>query len=354
MSLLPEVSSKRIFYLDQLRVLAMIGVIIIHVSASFVLKLKPGTYGFFLSSIFNMFGHNFAVPLFVMISGALLLGRQYKIIDFLKKRLSRIIIPFIFWAIITIILGVLFLDKGFTSEYCINIFLGMEGSLGIHFWFIWMLIGVYLFIPIINSFVNEYGLKGVEYFLIVWVVTIILNTLGLLPFYKLELSYFTGFLGYAVLGYYLKNKEIKINKQILILLTIIGFLSALIISTHLTNTWSTTAGELNSGNLPIIQLISCTSIFILFKTFNENTNKISKFLKDTIIGKITLSLSICSYGIYLSQQIILAIIISIYFNVHGNPIKWIPFITLTVLIISWIITLTLSKTPYIKKLSGVG
>ena len=47
MSLLPEISPKRIFYLDQLRVLAMIGVIFIHVSGSFVLSLKPESYGFF-------------------------------------------------------------------------------------------------------------------------------------------------------------------------------------------------------------------------------------------------------------------------------------------------------------------
>ena len=303
-----------------------------------------------------MFGHDFAVPLFVMISGALLLGRQYKIIDFLKKRLSRIIIPFIFWVIITIILGILFLDKGFTYEYCINIFLGMGGSLGVHFWFIWMLIGLYLFIPIINSFVNEYGLKGVEYFLIIWIITIVLNTIGLLPFYKLELSYFTGFLGFTVLGYYLKNKEINIkktSKKLLFILTIMGFISALLISIYLTNTWSTKSNYVG-GNLPIIRLISCTTIFLLFKTFNENTNKLSKFLKDTIIGKITLSLSICSYGIYLVHLVIFYIIKSVYFNPDGNPLKWILFLTLTTLILSWVIILIISKTPYIKKVSGVG
>ena len=347
MSLLPEVSSKRIFYLDQLRVLAMIGVIFIHVSAQFLSNSDPGTYSFFMSSFFNVFGQSFAVPLFVMISGALLLGRQYKIIDFFKKRLSRIIVPFIFWAILTIILTVSLFNINFSLQYARNIFLGVSGTLGVHFWFIWMLIGLYLFIPIINSFINEYKLKGVEYFLIIWIITIILKTLQILPFYKLELSYFTGYLGFLVLGYYLKNKEIKTNKKILTILTTLGFITMLTISIY-----PITIGEISLGKSPFTQLISCTTIFILFKTFNEKPNKISKLLKNTIIGKITLSLSTCSYGIYLSHLLILNIIMSIHFNPQAEPLTGILLLTTTTLITSWITTLTLSKIPHIKKLSG--
>ena len=70
------------------------------------------------------------------------------------------------------------------------------------------MMGIYLFLPIINSFIKEYGIKGAEYFLIIWFLTIIMNSLGYYPFYELELSYFFGYIGYVVLGYYLFNKNI--------------------------------------------------------------------------------------------------------------------------------------------------
>ena len=40
-------------------------------------------------------------------------------------------------------------------------------------WYFWTLIGIYLFIPIINSFIREYQMKGLEYFLIIWFFTIL-------------------------------------------------------------------------------------------------------------------------------------------------------------------------------------
>lgn len=76
-----------------------------------------------------------------------------------------------------------------------------------------MLVGIYLMLPILNSFVKEYKMKGVEYFLIIWLIIITLNTFKLYPFYKVELSYFAGYIGYVVLGYYLANKKFKLSDK---------------------------------------------------------------------------------------------------------------------------------------------
>ena len=148
------------------------------------------------------------VPIFLMISGALLLNREYpSLADFLKRRFTRIIYPFIFWIIL--ILGQLYLH-GYNSRFIWSVFIG-EPSIT---WYFWTLIGIYLFIPVINSFIKEYGLKGCEYFLAIWFATIILNTFHHYPLWTyFDLNMFSGFIGCPILGYWLTNKKFRLNDR---------------------------------------------------------------------------------------------------------------------------------------------
>ena len=84
---LSKTPSKRIFYYDVLRALAIIGIVFCHVSVC------PNLY---ISVFFDCF-RDFSIPIFVMLSGALLLGKKDTLIKFFKKRLSRLFIPFLFW-----------------------------------------------------------------------------------------------------------------------------------------------------------------------------------------------------------------------------------------------------------------
>lgn len=88
-----------------------------------------------------------------------------------------------------------------------------------------MLIGVYLCIPVVNSFIKEYGTKGLEYFLAVWFITVILKTFDLYPpLPYLNMDFFVGFLGYAILGYYLGNKDFKLKDSLVCLVGLVIFL----------------------------------------------------------------------------------------------------------------------------------
>lgn len=80
-------------------------------------------------------------------------------------------------------------------------------------WFLWVLIGIYLFIPIVNSFLKEYGLKAMEYFLVVWVVTIFLTTFNIPLLRGLHIVNFSSYAGFAVLGYYIDNKEFNLSDK---------------------------------------------------------------------------------------------------------------------------------------------
>ena len=127
---------NRIEYYDNLRVLAIFGIIAIHV---FQLwhhgEQVNGMYIYMFSEIVR-----YAVPIFLMLSGALLLNRDIELSYFLRHKITRIAYPFIFYLILSFILS-LFTDKGFSY----NIF----SSTGISGWFS---VSIYLFQSLTSSF----------------------------------------------------------------------------------------------------------------------------------------------------------------------------------------------------------
>lgn len=150
----------RIFYLDQLRSLAIIGVIAIHVAMIYLKVLDIDSFSWLFSDVFFTLGR-FAVPIFLMLSGVLLLNRDYSLPEFFKKRYPRILIPFVFWGIIYVLFVLFFQNKIslFTSlpsglYFIAKMFLGVGGYLG-HVWYVWLILSLYLFVPISINGLNS-------------------------------------------------------------------------------------------------------------------------------------------------------------------------------------------------------
>ena len=118
-----------------------------------------------------------AVPLFLMISGALLLNRDIELNSFFKKKWVRLIYPFIFYLIIHMIV----LRDGDFNVLGYN-------------WYFWMIIGVYLSIPIINKFIVNSKFSELEFF--VAMILISLTIYQFLFILKIEnyidLNFFVG------------------------------------------------------------------------------------------------------------------------------------------------------------------
>lgn len=278
---------NRIRYIDNLRALAIILVLFAHISTHtcdqyngiyLIGSLKWASAAFFVD--IGVIG----VPLFLMITGALLLNRDYgELPSFLKHRFLRLLPPFLFFAIV-------FIHDIFT------------------FWYVWLMIGIYLFLPILNSFVKEYQMKGVEYFLIIWLITIIMNSFGYYPFYKLELSYFFGYVGYVILGYYLFNKKFRLSEGKLLIISFLLFLIFTLINVHYTFYQSIEASkQLWLTYLTIVVVFQSTGVFLFFKNFEEyhGKNRFVLFFKNFNLEKIVVPISFCSYGMYFDHHMIL-------------------------------------------------
>lgn len=158
-------AEKRIINFDLMRVIAIIGVISIH---SCAILLKP--WGLFeiqrwvyAPNIFDSFSR-FSVPLFVMISGALIL-KPLQDIRFIviAKRAIRVLIPLLVWELI--------IKWHFDKSL-----IGWKEILGeppkYHFWFIYMIIGVYLLIPLYQAIFDYLHGKPILqlYLFILWIV----------------------------------------------------------------------------------------------------------------------------------------------------------------------------------------
>lgn len=345
---------NRIFYFDEIRALAILFVLLVHLSKWFVSGAPEHDVYWLFARAMQAIG-NLGVPLFLTISGALLLNRKYELKSFFKRRYSRVLIPFIFWIAIIILFKMFYL--GSVSNFG-DIFdtIFKDGFV----WFIWMILGVYLFIPVINSFISEYGMKGVRYFLIIWLVTTILRTLGWYPLESFDLSYFAGYIGYFVLGYYLNNEDFKISDKSLMKIGLIIYIisTAVYIYCAVNKIYFK-----DTYYLVILPVIQTAGIFLFFKyraQYSESGNvsisqKIYSAIKNSSIGKIVVSISLCSYGMFLTHYIFIWIlrheeITKPIFS--GNPFIWLPLAYIGIVLFSWGLTYVCSKIPFLKEFSG--
>lgn len=362
---------KRIFYFDALRALAILSVMIYHIALTMrFLVLNEVTPVPSLSWIICDFFYNyfrFGVDLFLMLAGALSLGRAWTIRDFLARRLPRIIEPYLFW-IFVICMSLLIIQYSFPVVFSIvpsfsapdilNLFLQAFTSQPDFFyayWFFWMILGTYFIMPLANKWLLNPDLKDAEYFLVFWLITsLFLFTLH--SKFPVKLGYFTSPLGMVILGCYLRYTKRKIFNNIYfpIFLLILSFILEMGLSYML----STPTKIYKFDRYSITMVLKVTGIFLLFKNIDERkllSNKIPHAIK-SIIKKVVASLAKHSYGLYLIHVAVLAILVdilqyeSLYTDTHFKLIFLV--LTVSVIIISWTIMAVLNRVPYINNVIG--
>ena len=153
-----------------------------------------------------------------MISGALLLPIQLDIKSFLKKRFVKVALPAIFWSLFYVGANSLLLNKSIGGKTIISIFFSAQGNSTL--WFIYTLLGLYLLAPILSRWLLSASQKELEFYLGLWGISLCYPFLK----YVVDLNtsntgilyYFSGFVGYFVLGYYLRTYHNRIAWKLLI------------------------------------------------------------------------------------------------------------------------------------------
>ena len=355
--------SKRIFYFDVIRVFAILSVIIFHVfyfTKGLVVSEYPFSWNWFITDIMGTC-FKCGVDLFLMLSGALSLGRVWDIKTFLGKRLPRIISPFLFWGFVLSVMMVIisihfpnFINvlstydlSGFLN-YLYNSYMAKNNGFT-SFWFFWMILGTYLIMPVFNKWLYNADLKEVEYFLCIWLITCLFDATLMIPF-PVTLTYFSGPIGMVVLGYYLRHTKRKVfnNPYIALVIMMIGVVSILIYS-HIA---SSPSDFYEFFRYSIFMVVEVTGIFLFFKNFSKFNIHINFFDNPNgIFRKAIFSLAKYSYGIYLVHRVFLILIGLVFIN-HVPYKALILIIFFGTLGISWILLALLNRVPYVNKIIG--
>lgn len=363
-------TKNRIFYFDFLRCFAILAVIACHVFAEIVLKKKIFGSTFWFYSLFLNSLRDIGVPLFVMISGALLLNRKDSLIKFVKKRMSRVVVPYVFWMLIFVIFLYVFANMGFYFggkvsfiDAFFKIFtVSYPKGIPKVYWFVQMLIIVYALIFILNK-INEVYPNILKIALIISLITIVLMNFGFINYGK-PFNY-PFFFVFAILGYYLSktdftSKSLKINEN---KLTIVFLILSIILYILQVSVIAKNSLDLNKfiqiSQFSFLNIIIVSFVFLFARYFSLSHGSIKKVydkIKDSKVGDVINSISITSFGIYLCHMIVfisLKVALYSFEKQWGDPIFSNVLFILTI-IFSWGIILILNKIPYLNRISGVG
>jgi len=345
--------NQRIFYLDFIRVIAILLVIFIHVSAIDT-TLNIGSTQWQITKILNYLAH-ISVPVFFMISGSLLLNSEKttSLSYTWKQRIPRVVIPFVLWSIISpIVVGIYAHTLSFTNVFTpVKTILYQPTSPTL--WFMYPLVGIYILSPVIKTFVQNASNQMLIYITGIWFVTCsLLPSINVLMPKSMEhifeispvANFFLigGFTGYFILGYLLTKLKVEnTHSLVLLLIVLISGLAGNFISESVPKIFDPNNGYyVTSIFIPIMSVAA----FILLQKWGSKITS-----KPTI--KIFEFLSPLVFGVYLIHNLIILYVEPWFAEnvaIHGLIATFLRYFV--VLILSIIIIWILNQIPGINYL----
>ena len=325
--------------LDQLRVLAAVMVIIQHVVAIYIFRTSDNQPFYELTAHAYMSISVYAVPLFVMLSGGLLLANPNNKAwqPFYQKTIRRIVIPTLIWSVLYVsyvVLKVIIARRSGQDVSLIEPFINwFNGRPYYHLWYLYMIIGLYLavhWLIRIKEKVTE------QQFLHLSLLMLIISTTISQTFDMFWTFWFIDYLGYFMLGYtikhYLGTHYIKQSR----LLIMIIVCSSAIFLIKASGVWSMTDVY---HNLSLFNIIGSTAIYSYFVQQERPSLNVQSLAKH-------------SFYIYLVHHGLIDVINIIQEKLvpgKQHPAWYVPVMTLVVLVLSYIIAKMLNYVVALKK-----
>ena len=368
-------------WIDLLRILACFLVVFSHSCDAFVAQFN-NNYSTFLQGCALGSLVRPCVPLFVMMSGVLLLPSKGTLSEFYTKRLKRIIVPLVFWSLMLPIAYFVYLNYIATSNspfidissFTWQMTLRKMYTFIFNFnydttplWYLYMLAGLYFIIPIFSAWLNNSSQKDVKTFLYLWGASLFLpyvkiaapflgyigvfgnmNILGECDWNAYGTFYYvSGFVGYLILAYYLVKYPLQWSWKKLSAVGIPMFLAG----------YAVTFGgyvimqEFFPGNyayLEIVWLFSGINVFMMTFPVFVAVQKLN-----TASSPILSKIASMTFGSYLCHVVVIQMGYDFYesiFPTTTSPIIKIACNALTTFAVSYIIVRAFSATKATRRL----
>ena len=333
--------NNREYWIDAVRSFACLCVIMTHAA------IPNGSDGQYMVAIYNYFAVGGASILFFMISGALILNKERDTIPFMKKRVTRIVFPMVFWSLFFI--GVKYLQGIFTAQEAIEkvIRIPFGPQVGVY-WFIYVIFGIYMLTPILSVWLNRCSKKDLEIYLIIWGVTLFLPYLNiidprflcLISYVRGYLYYFYGFIGFALLGHYLRryaNITIDQRKYLYLFIAIVAILPIVLYALSVPH-------DVVQDRLSINVVLLAICYFVILKHIHYSPKwsaRLYDFAQHT-------------FGIYLVHFYLMRDLIwSLFYSYNIHYAIQVPLIVIVTATLSYLIVHAISKLPFSKYIVGL-
>ena len=310
------------------------------------------------------------VPLFVMLTGVLSLPVSMQMEQFYKKRIPRVLFPFLIWSVIYYLTPWLTGVMGLDSSVVIKLFSWAETDsqalsdglarvvripytfcfIACHMWYIYMLIGLYLYIPIFSAWVERATKREKEIVLVLWGLSTLLpyfteyvshysfgtcewNSFGL--FY-----YFAGFSGYMLLGHYIQHYvKWSLIKTLAIAIPMLagGFLITYYGYSYIMELPEKTLEQVElfwTYNTPNVAMMTAAFFLMICRVEIDPNSRIASWLAN---------LTACGFGMYMVHYFFPCVGYDLGAWLHLPAALRIPFSALAILAISWAIVATLRR-----------
>jgi surface polysaccharide O-acyltransferase-like enzyme len=223
----------------------------------------------------------------------------------------------------------------------------VKSSVNFHLWYIYMIIGIYLFIPIIGKWARNSSDKNLLYFLSIWFCAQIFD-LPIIDKYRtyIDLTDFSGYVGYLVLGYYLSSRFTKYSLLGAMGLMLLGYVLTVGATYYATKVRGAFVHTYYDYLRPNIVLLSA-GVFLAVKKLD------TKKVNNNIVRKGIHLISEYSFGIYLSHWLMVILLreAGIYWD-SLHPLAGIPVTVLLGLVMAISVTWLIRKLPFGKYVSG--
>lgn len=340
---------KKIIYLEAIRIIAILLIIFNHTDGYFYYFKTTENILTYLFSLVGSVVCRTGVPLFIMISGALLLEKEETIREILRKRVLRIVIVTILFSFMYYIIKIIRISElKFSFLDFFLAFLG--GTIQDSFWFLYIYAGLLLLLPFLRKLAMNLSNREFLYLIILRTIFGIIRPV----FTELtgihvsgELYLLDDFIFYMLLGYYLNSRVnvMKFDKKCLVAIVCM-ILVSIVGAGGITIIHFVREGEYDPISLDLFTPLIAQCIFLYIKYLCVHV-KFSNKLNNGI-----LLIGSCVFGIYLFEQLARIQLLPIYLFLtkYTFGILACTVYVLSSFLLAYVYTLMAKKIPWLGKL----